>query len=682
MKHKWHLAIGVRVWLLVGLFGLVLVLELAFPEMARLPFLAVPAVAASAFAGPRLTAFAVVATIAIAIAIVLGSAEHDLGTEEQWSVPLTIGLIGALATFVSYRATTAERAVTERGQALALAEQRYDLVVDNTTDLVYLADNDRRVTWVAPSVTRVLGWTPDELVGTRIMNLVHPVDRESTEVHRARAYSGLIAPPSPTGFVMRMRTKAGSYRWMSGDITAVEARLGRPAGVVGGMHDVDALMRASDLARSSEERVRAMMDSMMDPFVLLDSLRDPSGKIVNFVVADANPAASSFLGLEREVLVGSDILGLVTGIAGSGLFTSACSVVEAGEPLAIDDLRFQDQGSGRASGYCDVRAVRVGDGLSFTWRDTTDRHAAEIALKASERRFSDMFSMHVAIMLLIEASTGLIVGANEAAVEFYGYSREQLASMAIGDISALPSEESSMIEADVAARRTTSFITPHRIADGKVRMVEVRASPIVDGQKTLNFAIIRDVTEDVVAHDALNFLATHDALTHLVNRPELLNRMSHFLSQPVTAGRQVAVLFLDLDGLKTINDAYGHAAGDDVLVAVAERISAQVRADDLVARLGGDEYVVVLSSVHAVADAGLVAAKIHQAMSEPIVLDGQQIPVTVSIGLSAADIGEDPDLVLRHADTALYRAKESGRSRTVVYAPDPVEHAVRSRHLR
>jgi diguanylate cyclase (GGDEF)-like protein len=180
----------------------------------------------------------------------------------------------------------------------------------------------------------------------------------------------------------------------------------------------------------------------------------------------------------------------------------------------------------------------------------------------------------------------------------------------------------------------------------------------------------------------LNFLATHDALTHLVNRPELLNRMSRFLSQPVTAGRQVAVLFLDLDGLKTINDAYGHAAGDDVLVAVAERISAQVRADDLVARLGGDEYVVVLSSVHAVADAGLVAAKIHQAMSEPIVLDGQQIPVTVSIGLSAADIGEDPDLVLRHADTALYRAKESGRSRTVVYAPDPVEHAVGSRHLR
>ena len=175
-----------------------------------------------------------------------------------------------------------------------------------------------------------------------------------------------------------------------------------------------------------------------------------------------------------------------------------------------------------------------------------------------------------------------------------------------------------------------------------------------------------DVTEPRRARHQLQFLATHDVLTELVNRRELVSTVTTLLDNEPRTGRNVALLFIDLDGLKQINDTFGHAVGDDVIVGVARRIRDEVRESDTVARFGGDEFVVVLPRIHTVEDAERLAEKIQTAVAAPLMIDGVGVHVSLSIGIAVATPGEDADEALRRADAALYRAKRSGRARTVV----------------
>jgi diguanylate cyclase (GGDEF)-like protein len=161
-------------------------------------------------------------------------------------------------------------------------------------------------------------------------------------------------------------------------------------------------------------------------------------------------------------------------------------------------------------------------------------------------------------------------------------------------------------------------------------------------------------------------MATHDPLTLLLNRRELLVRMSLVLAHQPRGNTRMAVLFADLDGLKQVNDTYGHAAGDQLIVEAGRRIAAPVRDQDLTARIGGDEFVVVLPEVTDVDAALAVAGKISDAIAQPTYIAGQCVPLGVSIGVAVADEGEDATSLLRRADAALYRAKQSGGSRIEV----------------
>lgn len=177
----------------------------------------------------------------------------------------------------------------------------------------------------------------------------------------------------------------------------------------------------------------------------------------------------------------------------------------------------------------------------------------------------------------------------------------------------------------------------------------------------------RDVTEARRSRDQLAYLASHDDLTQVANRRELIARMERTLRHPQLDTTRVAVLFLDVDGLKHVNDTYGHAAGDQLLIDLAARLVDQVGHDDIVARLGGDEFLICLALVASPADAETVAATIHAAFDRPLLVDGQRLRVSVGIGIAIAERGQTPEQVIRHADAALYRAKRSGSARTAVF---------------
>ncbi|HEV7864593.1 MAG TPA: EAL domain-containing protein, partial [Acidimicrobiia bacterium] len=163
--------------------------------------------------------------------------------------------------------------------------------------------------------------------------------------------------------------------------------------------------------------------------------------------------------------------------------------------------------------------------------------------------------------------------------------------------------------------------------------------------------------------DELANQAVHDALTGLPNRVLVAQRLEQSLARSAATGSQVAVLFIDLDRFKLVNDSRGHAAGDELLVTVAERLRRVVGADDVVARFGGDEFVIVCEHQAAAFEASLVAERITEALREPVLVDGQEVFLSASIGIAVADDTGAPENLLRDADAAMYRAKAKGRAR-------------------
>jgi diguanylate cyclase (GGDEF)-like protein/PAS domain S-box-containing protein len=203
--------------------------------------------------------------------------------------------------------------------------------------------------------------------------------------------------------------------------------------------------------------------------------------------------------------------------------------------------------------------------------------------------------------------------------------------------------------------------------DGTEFPIEISLSPLETDLGILISAAIRDITDRKRAEAAMAHQATHDALTDLPNRVLLEDRLQQAIARAQRNRTSVAVLFLDLDRLKAVNDTRGHAVGDQLLTAVAQRLKGVVRPSDSLARLGGDEFVIVSEGLPVPDGLQALVERIMGALDEPVDLDGMALPVTVSIGVAAVGPDGDASTLLRDADAAMYQAKERGRNQYVVF---------------
>ncbi len=232
--------------------------------------------------------------------------------------------------------------------------------------------------------------------------------------------------------------------------------------------------------------------------------------------------------------------------------------------------------------------------------------------------------------------------------------------------------------------RSVTVVHTHLMKDGEERILELAASPLKgpDGRMRGIIESSRDVTEKYKAEIALkenekrlNFLAHHDPLTRLANRVLFNERLVQALAKAKRSRQQVALLFLDLDRFKNINDSLGHAFGDQVLKTVAERLARQVRATDTVARLGGDEFLIIAEDVSGSQDAANLAQKILDLFSQPVEIQTQELAVTASMGVSMfPDDGRDSEELLKCSDVAMYGSKKSGGNSFQFYSPDMNAH--------
>jgi diguanylate cyclase (GGDEF)-like protein/PAS domain S-box-containing protein len=239
----------------------------------------------------------------------------------------------------------------------------------------------------------------------------------------------------------------------------------------------------------------------------------------------------------------------------------------------------------------------------------------------------------------------------------------------------LPADDCAVCRAiDIADGMAFSDATFRR-ADGTAFPVELTAAPAVErGVRTGTVVSVRDLTEQVELTDR----ALRDPLTGLPNRALFMDRLAKALARVQRSGDMLAMMFIDLDRFKVVNDSLGHAAGDALLLAAADRLRASVRAPDTVARFGGDEFVVLCEGLHDERDVFIVAERIVTAFSRPFSLDGSEVSASASVGITVTRDGTvDPDTLVRDADAAMYRAKEGGRGRFELF-----DRGMRSRALR
>ncbi|HEX6178651.1 MAG TPA: EAL domain-containing protein, partial [Thermoanaerobaculia bacterium] len=297
-------------------------------------------------------------------------------------------------------------------------------------------------------------------------------------------------------------------------------------------------------------------------------------------------------------------------------------------------------------------------------------------IRASAERFKLLFDRNLAGVLRARID-GLILDCNQAGLRILGLSSlEQLAGRSIFDSYTNPTEAESLMTRLRNHGAASGLETSLRRPDGTPIWVLQNVNLAQNqGQEILEATLI-DITDRKRAEEQIRYQAYHDALTSLPNRSLFKEQLSLAVAHAERRGRQVAVLFLDLDRFKLINDTLGHTIGDHLLQGMADRLKSCVREEDSVARVGGDEFTILLMDLRRPADAMVVARKILDIVSRPMDVDGHELYTTCSIGIamSPAD-GTDAETLLKNADNALYRAKEAGKNNYQLCTPSMTQLA-------
>jgi diguanylate cyclase (GGDEF)-like protein/PAS domain S-box-containing protein len=263
---------------------------------------------------------------------------------------------------------------------------------------------------------------------------------------------------------------------------------------------------------------------------------------------------------------------------------------------------------------------------------------------------------------------GILTDVNEALLAIMGYAREDM--IGHNALEFVPPEWQQEVTGYMRAQREDPYEAEVVHRDGHNIAVEMVGKTLHLGDETYRLGALRDITARKHAEARIQYLAHHDMLTGLPNRAYLTERLTTILALARRHGTLVAIMFIDLDNFKTVNDSLGHHTGDALLKVVAARIKEVLREADMVSRLGGDEFLVILADFAAPADAAMVADKLLQTISAPIALEGAQLCANASIGVSVFPRdGDNAEDLIRHADAAMYSAKEHGRGHSRFYTP-------------
>ena len=424
--------------------------------------------------------------------------------------------------------------------------------------------------------------------------------------------------------------------------------------------------QVTELLARNEARFRAMVRDSSDIMAVVDS----HGRLVY-----ASPATERILGLDIEPLIGTDVFELIhpdDRYHALAAFQTVMANATGGDRVEFR-MRHSDGGwrtvEALGTNLLDDPSV---EGLVISARDLTDRRRAEADLREAQERFRSAFE-HAPIGMALISLDGHVFRVNRALVGILGRSESELLRATITDLSHPDDRELAGTSiAGLLAGEAPSDQHEQRFVhrDGHPVWLSVSTSLVrdVDDRALYLVTQMEDITERKASGEALAHQAIHDPLTGLPNRLLFVERLGRELTRATASHERVAVLFLDLDRFKLVNDSLGHSTGDRLLVAVADRLSAAMGPTDVVARFGGDEFVVLCQNVSSEETAELMAERLAAVVAKPVVLVEGEVFVTASIGIALSEgQGDTPETLLRNADAAMYQAKELGRDRAELF---------------
>ena len=318
----------------------------------------------------------------------------------------------------------------------------------------------------------------------------------------------------------------------------------------------------------------------------------------------------------------------------------------------------------------------VGGIVINAW-DITDKQAAEQALRDSEARFRLIVEGSPDVFFYVRDETGVFTYLSPSVSSVLGISAESLTGRT------MPWTEDGTDPASAGMRVPQTRVVQTQHGDGQPVALELVESPLTGSSRGTIQGFARDVSEREQTQRALRDAAFKDGLTSLANRALFSDRVRHAISRSTrNPGQSFAVLFLDLDRFKAVNDSLGHRIGDLLLMAVAERLRQHLRPEDTLARFGGDEFAILLEHVPGQLDAPRVASRIAQTLLAPFHLDGYEIHISASIGIVVdSGVATSPEVLLQNADMAMYRAKAQGGGSFELYDQEMHAEAVRRLEL-
>ncbi len=388
----------------------------------------------------------------------------------------------------------------------------------------------------------------------------------------------------------------------------------------------------------------------------------------DFIFADFNPAAEKADQVQKKNLIGKKVTEVFPAIKAFGLFAVFQKVYRTGEATHFPLTFYSDK---RITGWRDNYVYKIDDEyIVAVYQDLTRQKQDEAQLKLSARVFE--FAKEGIIITDQESN---ILQVNEAYVRLSGYTREEMIGRKAkfmksnlhtpdfyrnmwGDL-----HKTGHWEGEIWDRNKEGmFIALYLM---------ISAMKNEEGETTNYIGIYLDMTEQKKAQEHINKLAYYDVLTNLGNRTLFLQELQTLIDQSQRLDHTLALLFLDLDNFKYINDTYGHNIGDLLLIEAAKRIKKLARKSDFIARLGGDEFTIIITNIDSPASAGQIASELTQSLSETYTIDNITIHTTATVGIAVfpAD-GNDPHTLLRNADTAMYNAKRKGKNRYTFFAQE------------
>ena len=302
------------------------------------------------------------------------------------------------------------------------------------------------------------------------------------------------------------------------------------------------------------------------------------------------------------------------------------------------------------------------------------------ALSHIDDRFKVIFDAVNDGIFIVDPTTGGFIDVNQAACSMFGYNKTELIGCNIGTLSSGIHPYTLDMSLEKAHSREPQILEwQAKTKDGDLFWIELSIRHIEFGRIPTIIAVVRDITERKRLNAELVYMAQHDVLTGLVNRPMFATAVDRAIAQSLRIGKNFSILYLDLDHFKDVNDTRGHLTGDRLLRLVAERMQAAVRLNENVARFGGDEFAILLGDYNEPTEIAALANRLFVSIGKPFWIDGNEIHIGVSIGVAIyGEDARDAETLLSHADIALYRAKAEGRQ-TYRFFSDAMNEEVRSR---